>query len=182
MTLKTALLATVLFVAPTIAAAMDAPIPGMTAREYRVLTRGGKRSIASLSKACGTITDVNFLVKADSSNHIPGGDTRRGSYSVIGSTANCRPLQGSGTWSIIYANGKSAGSVGYYGTWSRSHGGNGCNRYYGGAGGAPAHSANSIISSARRNGGNLLYLRKTAGSKKGPCYRWTASSRRVGFT
>jgi len=133
------------------------------------------RLYATLASQCRTIRAVNFLIKADTSNHIPGGDTRRGSFSVIGSGSNCRPCP-SGRCNILYKDGGVAGSVGYYGQWSRSHGGNGCARYYGGAGGAPAHSANSIISTARRKG-RKLYL--DSGSV---CYEWNSELRRVGNT
>jgi hypothetical protein len=130
---------------------------------------------ATLAKQCPRIKSVNFLIKADTSNHIPGGDSRRGSYSVIGSGSNCSPCP-SGRCNILYKDGRVAGSVGYYGQWSRSHGGNGCARYYGGSGGAPAHSASSIINTARRKG-RKLYL--DAGST---CYEWNSDLRRVGNT
>lgn len=144
------------------------PLSGrISARVSRVKT--------SLAEQCKKIKPVNFLIKADTSHHIPGGDRRRGSYSVIGSGANCRPCP-SGRCDILYKDGTKAGSVGYYGQWSRSHGGNGCARYYGGAGGAPAHSANSIISTAGRKGGKL-YMK--SGST---CYEWKSNLRRVGRT
>lgn len=131
------------------------------------------RAKLSLAKQCSKITGVNFLIKADTSNHIPGGDSRRGSYSIIGSGSNCSPCP-SGRCNILYQDGSIAGSVGYYAQWSRSHGGNGCARYYGGSGGAPAHSASSIIATARRKG-KKLYL--DAGST---CYEWNSELRRVG--
>jgi hypothetical protein len=159
-------------------------IPGITPREVRVLTRMERRAKAAktltLASQCSSFESVNFLIKADTSDHIPGGDARRGSYSVIGSSRNCRVFTGSGPYNILYANGNVAGKVGYYGQWSRSHGGNGCNRYYGGAGGAPAHSASGIISKSRKLKGKYLYLKKNGGTTKGVCYRWDESSRRVG--
>ncbi len=126
---------------------------------------------------CQTVKDVDFLIKADISNHIPRGDVRSGTYSVIGSRQNCRPCRaGGGKCEILYSNGQSAGFVGYYGSWSSAHGGNNCDRSYGGVGGAARHSASAIIKKARRIGGKL-YLRSGK-----TCYQWTASSRRVGHT
>jgi hypothetical protein len=123
---------------------------------------------------CQTIAEVNFLIKADVSNHIPGADVRAGSYSVIGSRANCNPCP-TGKCEILYDDGTNAGWVGYYGPWSRSHGGNGCSRLYGGIR-VPRHSASGIIRKAKTKGGKL-YLR--SGNK---CYRWTSNLRRVGNT
>ena len=144
----------------------------LAARRPLAAARAAKKA-PTLAKQCKTIKAVNFLIKADTSNHIPGGDSRRGSYSVIGSSDNCSPCS-SGLCSILYKDGTSAGSVGYYGQWSRSHGGNGCARYYGGSGGAGAHSASAIIATARRKG-RKLYLK--SGST---CYEWSSESRRVG--
>ena len=159
-------------------------IPGMNAREARFFARaakknkGGKKggiNSRAISDQCSQITNANFLIKADTSHHIGGGDPRIGQYSIIGSRSNCRPC--SGVCSILFSDGTEAGEVGYYGVWSTSHGGNGCSRYYGCTGGASCVSANSIISKARGKKGPYLYLKNGK-----TCYRWTASSRRVGST
>lgn len=130
--------------------------------------------VLAVPSSCQTVADVNFLIKADISNHIPGADVRAGCYSVIGSRANCNPCP-SGKCEILYDDGTSAGWVGYYGPWSRSHGGNGCARLYGGIR-VPRHSASAIIRRAKTKGGKL-YLR--SGTK---CYQWKSSLRRVGNT
>ena len=140
-------------------------------RATRPTARAAKSK--SLQQTCKKIQDVNFLIKADISHHIPGGDARAQGFTVIGSGRNCNPCP-SGC-DILYSDGTKAGSVGYYAQWSRSHGGNGCARYYGAAGGAPAHSANAIISTARRKG-RKLYL----SNRRGTCYEWNSDSRRVG--
>ena len=152
-------------------------IPGMSVRDARKMARRplAAKKPSAFAKTCKKVQGVNFLIKADISHHVPRADARAAGFTVIGSGRNCSPCP-SGC-DILYSNGDVAGKVGYYGPWSRSHGGNGCSRYYGAAGGAPAHSANAIIANARKRGKKLFLS-----NRRGVCYEWNSESRRVGAT
>lgn len=135
-----------------------------------------------LSSVCSSSEPVSgFLIKAEASNHINNGDPRTSGYSLI-----CGRECAEFIAQVYYCDGTPAASFGYYGKWSRSHGGNGRPRAYGAAGGAPKHSVRLIRAVARRKPcGNNLYVQLTKqalGGKAPACRHWDANSSRSGST
>lgn len=136
----------------------------------------------NLESVCSSVEPVSgFLIKAEASNHINKGDPRTAGYSLICGTECVEFIA-----QIYYCDGSPAASVGYYGKWSRSHGGNGRPRGYGAAGGAPKHSVRAIRAAARRKPcGSNLFVQITkpyVGGAVPACRVWDANLNRVGST
>lgn len=116
------------------------------------------------------VTGPEFLYKSEISHHIPGADAR-----ASGPTFICNRLcPSSFPASIYYSDGTEAAKLGYYGTWSRSHGGTGRPRAYCAAGGASACSNSTMALRSRQRGVNgkrrdgKLYVSMGRGR---PCYQ-----------
>lgn len=139
----------------------------------------GKKT-RTLAGICSSSLPVeSFLIKAEASNHINPGDRRTTGYSLI-CGRECVQFPAF----FFYCDGTPAASFGYYGKWSRSHGGNGMPRAYGAAGGQPQHYVRKIRAIARKKTcGRMLYLQTAAPTVANPipeCRHWDANSSRVG--
>lgn len=151
----------------------------LTTTDIAHAAKRNKRS-GSLNAVCTSALPVeNFLIKAEASNHINRGDLRTTGFSLI-CGKECVEFPAN----FYYCDGTPAAAFGYYGKWSRSHGGNGKSRAYGASGGVPQHFVNKIRAQARRMPcGRNLYLqinRPTASNPIPECRYWDANSSRVG--
>ena len=134
----------------------------LSARSIRKMARRGDptASISAFSDVCRTVKSVignEFLWKSVISAHIPSGDAR-----ATGPTFICNKKCPPGfPMNFYYSDGRKAGAVGYYGTYSKT----GKARAYCAAGGVRQCFISQISSRSRRRGRDGFVYVQLSGSR-----------------
>ncbi len=143
---------------------------GFNKRDLAKLARVGITDLP-LTSVCAKVSffqNGEGLFKGEISHHINKADARATGPTYICGTdcADQSPVP------LFYIDGTLAAKLGYYGVWSRSHGGNGKARFYCGAGGQKACSVKAIGATAAQK--NKKYglpgyaFLQVSAAKKGP--------------